>query len=69
MPYSKNAVLHSWWQESQRDFANTTWLRTSALKIGLPAMQLLLATRKRVTTQAFLREEGGPLAVEGARVY
>ena len=28
-------------------------------------MQLLLATRKRVTTHAFLREEGGPLAVEG----
>jgi len=24
------------------------WLRTSALNIGLPAMRLLLATRKRV---------------------
>ena len=69
MPYPKNAELHSWWQESQRDFADTTWRRTSASFIGLPAMQLLLATRKRVTTQAFLPEEGGPLAVEGARVY
>ena len=28
-------------------------------------MQLLLATRKQVKPKAFLREEGGPLAVEG----
>jgi len=27
--------------------------------IGLPAMQLLSATRKRVVIKAFLREEGG----------
>ena len=29
--------------------------------IGLPAMQLLSATRKRVVRKAFLREEGGTL--------
>ena len=48
MPYPKNAELHSWWQESQRDFADTTWRRTSALKIGLSAAQRILATRQRV---------------------
>ena len=31
-------------------------------------MHLLLATRQRAFLKAFLREEGGPLAVEGARV-
>ena len=40
--------LHSLWQESLCDFADITWRRTSALKIGLPAAQLLLATRQRV---------------------
>ena len=34
--------------KSQRDFADITWRRTSALFIGLPAMQLLLATHQRV---------------------
>ena len=48
MPHPKNAELHSWWQESQRDFADTTWLRTSALKIGQPTAQRILATRQRV---------------------
>ena len=35
------------------------WRRTSAFFIGLPAMQLLSATRKQVVIKAFLREEGG----------
>ena len=76
MPYPKNAELHSWWQESQRDFADTTWLRTSAPFIGLSAMQRILATRQRVVKNfvllkpnalfnAFLREEGGTRMRDG----
>ena len=76
MPNPKNAKLHSLWQESQCDFADTTWRRTSALKIGLPAMQRILATRQRVMKifallksnalfNAFLREEGGTRLRDG----
>jgi hypothetical protein len=48
MPYPKNAVLHSWWQESQRDFADITRRRASAPFIDPPATQLTPATRQRV---------------------
>ena len=74
MPNPKNAKLHSLWQESQCDFADTTWRRTSTLKVGLPAAQQILATRQRVVKifallksnalfNAFLRE--GSCAVYG----
>ncbi len=39
---------HSGWYFIFGHSPTLYWLRTSALQIGLPAMQLLLATRKRV---------------------
>ena len=42
----QNCILEG--NNRKSDFAGVTWLRWGALKIGLTAMQLLLAARQRV---------------------
>ena len=54
-----NIHPHSGWFFIFGHSPNRYWRHTSVLFIGLPAMQLILATRKRVVIKAFLREEGG----------
>ena len=48
IPRRINIHPHSGWYFIFGHSPKHYWLRTSAFRIGLPAMQLLLITRKRV---------------------